>query len=461
MRRIVIINQACGNRGDEAAHKAFVKALLGDGCLDVTSVTVGVADGALSCMKVPGAGYVNLRPGSLYYKLTAGALEKRLGFLWVLSGTARRLAREMKSADAVVCAPGGMDLGGFRSWHHLFLMRMALRYAQKVAYFGRSIGPFEDDRFAALSAAVLRRCSFVSLRDARSWAIGDSLGLNWRRMLDVVFADVPVARGSLSGLCAPAVPGGACAESDSPSPVPAFDPGESIPLNAGAAARYCVVVPNSLRWHPAFRSGTGSSGTDVVESFFVDILRGVAERFPGIDIVLLPQLFGEPDVNQGDVEFFRRLADASGLRVLDKDSLRGAVDYSPDCDGTAGDEGSSCDTTGVCVLPDTLDSAAQRSIVAGAEFLVGARYHSIVFAASAGVPFLSLTYEDKMKGLVEKFPLPSVAEYDLRGGLDAGVALSHLDGMSLSRFADSPELAGVRALTLKCLTDLKEWLADD
>lgn len=408
MRRIVIINQACGNRGDEAAHKAFVKALLGDGCFDVTTVTVGVADGALSCMKVPGAGYVNLLPGKFYYKLTAGALEKRLGFLWVLSGTARSLANEMKFADVVVCAPGGMDLGGFRSWHHLFLMRLALRFAPKVAYFGRSIGPFKDDRFAALSADTLRRCSFVSLRDARSWAIGDSLGLNWRRMLDVVFADAIAT--------------------------PKKD------------ATYCVVVPNSLRWHPSFRSGTAD-----VESFFVDILRGIAARFPGMKIVLLPQLFGEPDVNQGDVEFFHQLADASGLRVIGSDSLS---------IGKACGDGSHA-TGGVCVLPDTLDSDAQQSIVAGASFVVGARYHSIVFAASAGVPFLSLTYEDKMKGLVEMLPLPSVAEYDLRGGLDAGAVLKRLDGMSLSRYCDSPELTEVRALTHKCLTDLLKWLADD
>ena len=413
MRRIVIINQACGNRGDEAAHKAFVKALLLDGRFEVTTVTIGVADGALSCMKVPGAGYVNLLPGKFYYKLTAGALEKRLGFLWVLSGTARSLANEMKFADVVVCAPGGMDLGGFRSWHHLFLMRLALRFAPKVAYFGRSIGPFKDDRFAALSADTLRRCSFVSLRDARSWAIGDSLGLNWRGMLDVVFADA--------------------------SATPTGD------------ATYCVVVPNSLRWHPSFRSGTAD-----VESFFVDILRGIAARFPGMKIVLLPQLFGEPGVNQGDAEFFRRLADASGLCAIDKDFLYSNVA----CDGTVCGDGSYA-AGGVCVLPDTLDSDAQRSIVAGASFVVGARYHSIVFAASAGVPFLSLTYEDKMKGLVEMLPLPSVAEYDLRGGLDAGAVLKRLGGMALSRYPDSPELTGVRALTLKCLVDLKKWLADD
>lgn len=408
MRRIVIINQACGNRGDEAAHKAFVKALLLDGRFEVTTVTIGVADGALSCMKVSGAGYVNLLPGKLYYKLTAGALKKHLGFLWVLSGTARSLAIEMKFADAVICAPGGMDLGGFRSWHHLFLMRLALRFAPKVAYFGRSIGPFKDDRFAALSADTLRRCSFVSLRDARSWAIGDSLGLNWRRMLDVVFADAI-----------------------------------ATPKND---ATYCVVVPNSLRWHPSFRSGTAD-----VESFFVDILRGIAARFPGMKIVLLPQLFGEPDVNQGDVEFFHQLADASGLRIIGSDSLS---------IGKACGDGSHA-TGGVCVLPDTLDSDAQQSIVAGASFVVGARYHSIVFAASAGVPFLSLTYEDKMKGLVEMLPLPSVAEYDLRGCLDAGAVLKRLDGMSLSRYCDSPELTEVRALTHKCLTDLLKWLADD
>lgn len=397
MRRIVIINQACGNRGDEAAHKAFVKGILGDGRFAVSVVTIGVAEQALSSMKVPGAEYVNISPGRFYYKWTAGALKKGLGFLWVLSGTAHRVAREMKKADVLVCAPGGMDLGGFRNWHHLFLMRMALRFAPKVAYFGRSIGPFVDDRFSSLSSAVLYCCGFISLRDTKSWALGDRLGLEWHKMLDIVFADgkLPVSGKPFAG-------------------------------DAG----YCVLVPNSLRWHPAFRQLTEASGSGSVESFFVSVIQGISKRFPDIRIVMLPQLFGAPGLNQGDVEFFHRIADAAGM------------------------EGK------LCVLPDTLDSDTQRSVVAGAEFLVGARYHSIVFAASAGVPFLSLTYEDKMKGLVENFRLPSVAEYDLRGGLNSTAVMDLLDGMSLSRYGDSPQLAAARSLTCKCFDEFKEWMAE-
>lgn len=396
MRRIVIINQACGNRGDEAAHKAFVRGILSDGRFEVSVVTIGVMEQALSSMKVAGAEYVNIRPGRLYYKLTAGALKKGLGFLWVLSGTARRVVREIRKADVLVCAPGGMDLGGFRNWHHLFLMRKALRFSRKVAYFGRSIGPFNDDRFSSLSIAVLRRCGYVSLRDARSWALGDRLGLEWHKMLDIVFADEQ-----------PAVHA------------------ESVAGTSG----YCVLVPNSLEWHPAFRYLTETSGADCVEAFFVSVIQGISKRFPDIRIVLLPQLFGEPGINQGDVNFFHRLADASGMQG------------------------------NLCVLPDTLDSDTQRSIVAGAEFLIGARYHSIVFAASAGVPFLSLTYEDKMKGLVENFRLPSVAEYDLRGGLDPASALDRLEGMSLSRYGDSPRLAAARSITSECFREFREWMA--
>lgn len=404
MRRVVIINQACGNRGDEAAHRAFVKALLEDGRFEVTTLTVGVAEGALSSMRVPGAGYVNLSPGRLYYKLTAGALKKRLGFLWRLSGTARRIAREMKGADAVVCAPGGMDLGGFRNWHHLFLVRLALLTAPEVAYFGRSIGPFGHDRFAAMSIGALRRCGFVSLRDARSWDVGDASGLQAHKMLDVVFA---ARRPSVSDIA----------------------PGSGLPEGIGRA-EYCVLVPNSLQWHPAF-SGLGA---DCVKSFFISMIHGIAERFPGLKIILLPQLFGERGVNQGDADFFKELAAASGQG-----------------DGSGGI---------VHALPGSIDSDMQRAIVSGARFLAGARYHSAVFAASAGTPLLSLTYEDKMKGLVERLPLPSVAEYDLRCGLDASAALSRLDGMSLSRYETSPELEAVRDLTGKCLAECLEWLAE-
>ena len=60
-----------------------------------------------------------------------------------------------------------------------------------------------------------------------------------------------------------------------------------------------------------------------------------------------------------------------------------------------------CNFENLIVLPDNLSSDIQQSIIADSILVVGARYHSIVFAINNCVPFAALSYEHKMIGLLE------------------------------------------------------------
>lgn len=55
----------------------------------------------------------------------------------------------------------------------------------------------------------------------------------------------------------------------------------------------------------------------------------------------------------------------------------------------------------IVIIPDTYSSDVQQAIIKNAILMVGARYHSIVFAINQGIPFISLSYEHKMSGLLE------------------------------------------------------------
>ena len=55
----------------------------------------------------------------------------------------------------------------------------------------------------------------------------------------------------------------------------------------------------------------------------------------------------------------------------------------------------------IIVLDERYSSDIQQCIMKNARLVIGARYHSIVFALNNGVPFISLSYEHKMKGLLE------------------------------------------------------------
>lgn len=55
----------------------------------------------------------------------------------------------------------------------------------------------------------------------------------------------------------------------------------------------------------------------------------------------------------------------------------------------------------VQVAPETLDSSAQRALVAAADMVIAGRYHPAVFAISAATPVLVIPYEHKAMGVAE------------------------------------------------------------
>lgn len=54
----------------------------------------------------------------------------------------------------------------------------------------------------------------------------------------------------------------------------------------------------------------------------------------------------------------------------------------------------------IIVIPDSYSSDIQQTVFAGSELLIGARYHSVVFAINQNVPFVALNYEHKIQGLL-------------------------------------------------------------
>lgn len=97
---------------------------------------------------------------------------------------------------------------------------------------------------------------------------------------------------------------------------------------------------------------------------------GIWKANSELNILMLPQLFCGREYALNDVQLFRDLAMAK------QDSR-------------------------VIVAADCYSSDVQQTIIHGAKYVIGARYHSIVFALNQGVPFIALSYEHKISGLLE------------------------------------------------------------
>jgi len=341
---ILIVNQPLRNHGDEAAHRAFIHALRtalpGTG-IRVLFVAEKPDEVAAFNVHDPMVEYVCLTPDRMFYKTVKGSMLYGLPFkklIWKLSSTARTMMREFSDADAVVCAPGGTCLGVQQSWRHLMIMYMAVRSDARTAYWGRSIGPFPTEN---RKQRTFRRYAVECLRRFGFVSLRDRFSMELAGQM---------------GLDAVEVTDSAFLEKPS-GPIP-----EDLAAFA-AQGPYTVFVPNVLNTMAGFRH----LSEDRTAHFFGEVLRIILARTEG-RVIMLPQLFCAGE--HGDEAFFRRIAAEAG------------------------------DGRRVCVAGEGCGSDLQQSIIAGADCVVGSRYHSVVFAINNSRPFIAFSYEHKISGLL-------------------------------------------------------------
>lgn len=130
---------------------------------------------------------------------------------------------------------------------------------------------------------------------------------------------------------------------------------------------YVVVVPNALyTWNRLYMGMESVS----IDNLYVLVLKTVLDM--GYEVVLLPQMFG----SHNDSEYFQRL----------KSMCSACIDK-------------------ITIVDDKHSSDIQQDIMKNAAFLIGARYHTVVFAINNGRPFISLSYEHKMTNTLELLEL--------------------------------------------------------
>lgn len=347
---ILIINQPLNNRGDESAHKGLIRAIVKN--IPEANITVlfsynnerireSVHQFSVQSERVS---YVCFKPilGRGRNFVWKNALKYNLPWLAKLHPGISQYLKYYKKADYVVCAPGGMCMGGFMDWTHLVQLYYAKWCNKPLAYYGRSFGPFSDETpekalFKKLSVNILKYFSFLSIRDKKTEHIADSLGINnYVSVVDSAFLDAPKV---------------------------------DIPLDIKnkIGDKYFVFVPNLLIWHPFYK---GKITKEEIIQFYCEAIDVLFAKYPDSMAVLLPQTFNFGNYEGDDINLFRDIANA-------KNDNR------------------------IVVVDDKYSSDIQQTIIADAQLMVGARYHSVVFALNNATPFIALSYEHKISGLLE------------------------------------------------------------
>ncbi len=348
LRNILIINQPWGNRGDEAAHRALIRQL-NVACPETKITILGYLDYNNAehefVVEHPNNNYVQF-----YFPFNYGAvlLDKFVTLLgWVnlallIHPIFRKLVPYYKQADLILSAPGGICMGGFQNWHHLFLLKVAQTLRKPIAYYSRSFGPFptqtwSNRRFKKISIDLLKYCKFLSIRDSKTMQLADSIKLSYTAAIDTAFLEQPQV----------------------------ILPKE---ITTQIGMKYIVFVPNSLTWHYAYTH----CKQEKIDSFYQAIINELRTLYPDHKIVFLPQLCSIG--KRGDYYYFKKLAQESNYNN--------------------------------CIaIPETYGSDIQQTIIRNASLMIGARYHSIVFAINNYVPFVALDYEHKITGMLEELGL--------------------------------------------------------
>ena len=124
---------------------------------------------------------------------------------------------------------------------------------------------------------------------------------------------------------------------------------------------YVVIVPNELyRWHTYFKTINKSD----MDNLYISIMKHIIDN-EDLHVVLLPQMFAD----ENDQKYMTRL---SGLVNSDR----------------------------ITVIDDIYNSDEQQEIIAKSQFVIGARYHTIVFSINNNVPFYALSYEHKIENML-------------------------------------------------------------
>lgn len=352
--KILLINQPLNNRGDESAHKALVRRLVKeypDSEINILFEKSANSDSIRQfSIEAPNVHYIHFSPtiNKGFKKISEFGLKHNLHLLWFLHPGIKEWLKYFKNTDFVICAPGGINMGGFQSWYHLFNLYCAKLYNKPIAYYGRSIGPFPtktaaNRTFKKISIELLKYFKYISLRDKKSEQEADNLGISYTPVVDSAFLDSPhveIPKEILQKI------------GDNP---------------------FFVFVPNLLIWHFAYK---GMATKEDVIQFYVSLLNTVFEKYPNCKAVMLPQTFNYKSYLGDDAPFMRDIA-------------------------------KNFNDNKVTVIDDIYSSDIQQAIISKSFFLIGARYHSVVFAINNQIPFIALNYEHKIEGLLKILDLKS------------------------------------------------------
>lgn len=344
---ILIIHSHNANRGDEAAVKAMVDELL----LKYPQAKITISNnGFTPYPNMP----KNVTQISRFPKLQSKIAQAEFFLVLatkgkvVFSDEAKAFMNSLLKADVVLHAPGGPSIGDtyYRAeklylWRLNFIRQLGIPYI----FYAPSMGPFNRAERNRLRSKVISGSEKIILRDPISVKyVRDFLpNVHVKEALDSALQhDIDLKTNEKK-----------------------YNAYLALKQFIESYEKCIGITITDLKWHPLHKT---EPVIERIPSVFQAFIRRKVKE--GYGIVFIPQLYG----NLNDTCIMNEYMLDHGTFMID-------------------------------AFSEERDAYFQQYVISKLFAVVGMRYHSNIFSAKMGIPFVSISYEQKMKGFMQSIQL--------------------------------------------------------
>ena len=344
--RVFIVNSYWNNHGDEAANRALIEKLL-ENNVEV-SIAFRVFEKFRNCtFDSQKVNIIEIRDSKYSNSLVhaRGVLNHWLAFFSkgrILNDAfLESYYTELKKADLVVYAPGGALCSNMKRGYifSVFLLLHAKKMKIPYMFYAPSMGPYKKSAVDLLVKKLINEAEIVCVREEISKKFIKKFGI--KKNIHVTMDSAFQSELDIEK----------CKK------ILAFDQPLTDFLNK--YSKIVGITITDLLWNDSF-----IQTETVVENITKTMQALLADyRDRGIGVLFLPQLFGE----QNDVRLLKRFENDHTFTVN-----------------------------------ENYDCYVQQYLIKKLWYVIGMRYHSNIFSAKMGVPFISIAYDYKMRGFMRR-----------------------------------------------------------
>lgn len=349
MINITIVNAHWNNRGDEAALRALLEGL--QRAYENSRITIIFKDGKSIAWfpETEGVDYFPAKFTARQWDIWLSVITR--GYIGK-NDLLKKTIKTLKTSDLIIYSPGGSVINDRFFWskqmEYLVPFICARFYRIPLFVAAPSIGPFDAERRNRIRKWLLETPRVTCVREAISQRYLKEINIE---------KDVHVTM-DLAFMN----------DIDKAANEKKLHDYTELKQFLGSHDRIVGITITDFRWHIKLRNDQELLSR--IEDAFHKFIERLESK--GYGVLLIPQLFGNEN---------------------DHDYLKGYC------------------TNSAFLMDDNMDTYFQQYVISRLYAVIGLRYHSNIFAAKTGTPFVAVVYEEKMQGFLE---LASLEDYSLK-----------------------------------------------